>query len=72
MNIYGDSFGKNTIVETATGKKDGYCQLYTWECKSLNFKFEAWISYLGDYSLAVSKMRRQLNKAYEESKARQL
>lgn len=46
----------NVVTEIATGIRNGDSQLYRWECARFNFKFEAWVSWTGDYSLAKSKM----------------
>ncbi len=50
--------GPNTIIESATGITDGDAQLYRWELPRLGFKYEAWVSYSGDYTLAKSEMWR--------------
>lgn len=52
-----------SVVEEATGIRNGYSQLYRWSCEAIGFQFEAWVSYQGDYSLAKSQMNFHLRGA---------
>lgn len=55
----------NAVIETPTGEKRGDAQLYRWECKPIDFKFEAWVSFSGDYTQAKSEMNLRLREHLE-------